>query len=188
MCLQNPLYVLTLSKLLHSLCPHTNKQAIGAVPAGSANETVPTVGISGPTPFLSAAADKEDHGQDRGIPVCYHEDAGLIPFRFKKGLEAIPSMPEYPCAPLLNPCSQLRSSISEGIQHQPHLPTPLGSSGCQTAYADRICLCCHLPRESSIPGFCSEERNRSTAGLPACTEAPGKPGHSTLPTSWGGKT
>lgn len=51
--LAKPTYVLTLPKLLQSLSPHMNKQTIGAVPAGSANDTVPTVGISGPTPGLT---------------------------------------------------------------------------------------------------------------------------------------
>lgn len=172
-CLQNPLYVLTLPKFLQSL-PHTwiNKQ-LRAVPAGSANDTVPTVGISGPTPFLSAAADTEEHSQDKGISVCYREIAGLIPFPFKKGLEAILPRHEHPCVPHLNSCSQLRSSISEGIQPQPHLPaTPL------QFWASSCIRWSHLavlppPERKQHPRLLLEERNRSTARLPACTEGLG---------------
>lgn len=72
-------------------------------------------------------------------------------------------MHEHPCAPHLNPCSQLRSSTSEGIQHQPHLPAaPL------QFWASKCIRWSHLavlppPERKQHPHFCLKEGKRSAA-------------------------
>lgn len=107
--------------------------------------------------------------------MCYGEDVGLIPLRFKKGFEAISPMHQHPHAPHPNPCLQLRSSTF-GRKESHTNPTvslpPLCSSGRQAADANRFCLCCHLPRETSIPAPARRRGHVLRPGLQPALEVP----------------
>lgn len=95
-------------------------------------------------------------------------------------------MHEHPCAPQFNPCSQLRSCISEGIRHQPHLPaTPL------QFWASNCVRWSHLavlppPERKQHPGSAQRRGNVPQPGCQPAPRASGKPGLRTPPAAWGG--
>lgn len=86
--------------------------------------------------------------------------------------ERVWSHPSYASAP---PCSQSSSLPPAKELHLRRNRTPpfpchlLCSSGHWAADADRIWLCCHLPRETSIPAFA---QRRGHVLQPACAEVP----------------